>query len=80
MTFIQTTPPGEASMTEAGIERLRSLGLDDAEILGVVLAAAAGCFFSKRLDAVGVQPDAKDAALDPAVRDALVVGRPIAAA
>jgi alkylhydroperoxidase family enzyme len=59
------------------IERLRSLGLSDPEIVDVVLAAAARCFFSKTLDALGVQPDAKYADLDPSIRDALTVGRDI---
>ena len=59
---------------------LRSLGLSEAEIMDVVLAASARCFFSKTLDALGVLPDASYAALDPGVREALVVGRPIAEA
>jgi alkylhydroperoxidase family enzyme len=57
---------------------LRDLGLSETEITDVVLAAAARCFFAKTLDALGVQPDASLAELDPAVRDVLVVGRPIA--
>ena len=69
------------SVTETDIERLRSLGLSDADIVDVVLATAARCFFSKTLDALGVQPDATFAgAFDPEVRQALVVGRPIATA
>ena len=43
-----------------------------------MLAATIRCFFSKTLDALGVQPDADYAELDPAFRDALTVGRPIA--
>ena len=66
------------SITEADVDRLRSLGLSDAEVLDVVLAAAARCFFAKVLDAVGAEPDAKYASLDPELRDALTVGRPIA--
>jgi hypothetical protein len=46
----------------------------------VVLAAAARCFFSKTLDALGVQPDALYAELQPELRDVLTVGRPIEAA
>ena len=65
-------------VTEADVDRLRSLGLSDQEILDVVLAAAARCFFSKVLDGVGAEPDAKYRALDPDLRDALTVGRPIA--
>jgi uncharacterized peroxidase-related enzyme len=67
------------SVAEADIERLRTLGLTDPEILDVVLAASVRCFFSKTLDAVGAEPDAKYAQLDPALRDALTVGRPIVA-
>jgi uncharacterized peroxidase-related enzyme len=67
-------------VTETDIERLRDLGLSDAEILEVVSAAAARCFFSKALDALGVEADASYAKLDPSVRDALVIGRPIASA
>jgi uncharacterized peroxidase-related enzyme len=67
------------SVTQGDIERLRGLGLADAEILDVVLAAAARCFFSKVLDAVGCDPDAAFNELEPGLRDALTVGRPIAA-
>jgi uncharacterized peroxidase-related enzyme len=67
------------AVTAADVERLRSLGLDDAEIVSVVLAAAARCFFSKTLDALGIEPDARYAEVEPELRDALVVGRPIAA-
>lgn len=63
---------------QADIDRLRSVGLADEEIVDGVLAAAARCFFSKTLDALGVEPDAQYADLDPAIRDALTVGRPIA--
>jgi uncharacterized peroxidase-related enzyme len=69
-----------SSVTQDDIDRLRSLGLDDADIVDVVLAAAARCFFSKTLDALGIEPDAKYAQLEPGLRDALTVGRPIAAA
>jgi len=66
------------SVTNEDIERLRGFGLDDAEIVSVVCAAAVRCFYSKTLDALGVQPDASYASLDPELREALVVGRPIA--
>lgn len=66
------------TVDQTDIDRLRSLGLTDADILDIVLAAAARCFFSKTLDALGVEPDARYAELDPAVREALTVGRSIA--
>jgi uncharacterized peroxidase-related enzyme len=65
------------AVTDADRDRLRSLGLSDAEILEVVVAAAVRSFFSKTLDGLGVQPDAKYAALEPELREALTVGRPI---
>jgi alkylhydroperoxidase family enzyme len=68
------------SVTRADIDRLRGLGLSDADILDVVAAAAARCFFSTVLDALGVEPDAAFNALEPGLRDALTVGRPIAPA
>jgi alkylhydroperoxidase family enzyme len=68
------------SITQADVDELRGHGLTDAEIVDVVLAAAARCFFSKTLDALGAQPDAAYAELPAAMRDALTVGRPIATA
>ena len=69
-----------ASIADADLQRLRDLGLTEAEIMNVVLAAAARCFFSKTLDALGVLPDASYQELAPELREALVVGRPIAEA
>ena len=68
------------AITDADLQSLRDLGLSEDDIMDVVLAAAARCFFSKTLDAMGVLPDAKYRELDPAVQEALVVGRPIALA
>ena len=62
------------------VERLRRLGLDDDEILDVVLAASVRCFFSKTLDALGAEPDAVYLQLEPRLRASLTVGRPIEAA
>jgi alkylhydroperoxidase family enzyme len=64
---------------DAELQPLRELGLTETEIMDVILAATARCFFSKTLDALGVLPDASYNDLEPALRDALVVGRPIAA-
>lgn len=68
-----------STVTESDAQRLRDLGLDDGEIMDVVLAAAARCFFSKALDALGIEPDSEFWELDPALREELTVGRPIAA-
>jgi alkylhydroperoxidase family enzyme len=66
------------SIDDRELQPLRDLGLSEAEIADVVLAAAARCFFAKTLDALGVLPDASLAELDAEVREVLVVGRSIA--
>ena len=80
MDFAERVVEDASAITAAEFEHLRALGLSDADIFDVALAAAARCFFSKTLDALGVQPDGKFSALDPGLREALVVGRPIAEA
>lgn len=67
------------AITDVELQRLRDLGLSQQDIMDVVLAAAARCFFSKTLDALGVLPDSSYRELEPALREVLVVGRPIAA-
>ena len=71
---------GAADLRPGDLDELRGLGLADDEVLDVVLAAAARCFFSSVLEAVGAEPDAAYAELDGPLRDALTVGRPIAPA
>ena len=68
------------SVTQADVDRLRAHGLTDADIADVVLAAAIRCFYSKTLDALGVEPDAAFQELPAPLREALTVGRPIEAA
>jgi alkylhydroperoxidase family enzyme len=67
-----------SAIDEQDVRPLRELGLTEPEIMDVVLAAAARCFFSKTLDALGVLPDASFVELDSELREVLVVGRPIA--
>jgi uncharacterized peroxidase-related enzyme len=66
------------SVTQADIDALRAHGLSEADVFDVIAAAAARCFFSKVLDGVGAQPDAKHAELDAPLRETLTVGRAIA--
>jgi uncharacterized peroxidase-related enzyme len=68
------------SVTQDDVDRLRALGLTDADVVDVVLAAAARAFFSKTLDALGARADVKYAALEPELLQTLTVGRPIAEA
>jgi uncharacterized peroxidase-related enzyme len=77
MALAEKVATDATSVTQDDIDGLRRLGVSDAEIVDVVLAAAARCFFSKTLDALGVRPDAAFAEMEPLLRDALTVGRPI---
>src|SRR6266704_1074866 len=58
------------AITAADLRQLRDLGLSQADVMDVILAAAGRCFFSKTLDALGVQPDASYRDLEPALREA----------
>jgi len=67
------------SVTRADVEHLLALGASETDVLDVVLAAAARCFFSTVLDAMGAEPDSAYAEQLPAdLAEALTVGRPIA--
>ena len=68
------------AVTQADVDHLVELGASEVDVLDVVLAAAARCFFSKVLDAMAAAPDAAYAEqLRPDLAAALTVGRPIAA-
>jgi uncharacterized peroxidase-related enzyme len=67
-----------ASVSAADVQQLRDQGLTDPEIVDVALAAASRGFFTKVLDALGVQADAQlGETFDPEVRRQMTVGRPI---
>ena len=78
MAFVEKVVLNADRVSRADIEVLRSHGYQDEEIFDVAAAAAARCFFSKLLDALGVQADSTFNDLDPTLRVALTVGRPIA--
>ena len=78
MAFAEQVVVDATSITQADVDELRAHGLSDDEVFDVVLAATARCFFSKTLDALGVQPDAAYAELEPSFVEPLTVGRPIA--
>jgi uncharacterized peroxidase-related enzyme len=77
MAFAEKVVRQADSVTREDVDLLRRHGLTDGEIFDVAAAAAARCFFSKILDALGAEPDASYEALEPALREALTVGRPI---
>jgi uncharacterized peroxidase-related enzyme len=72
MDFADQVVTDAAAITAADVEVLRAHGLSDSDILDVALAAAARCFFSKVLDAMGAEPDeAYRTLLEPELHQAL---------
>jgi alkylhydroperoxidase family enzyme len=78
MAFAEQVVVDATAITQADVDELRAHGLSDDEVVDVVLAATARCFFSKALDALGVQADASFAELPPSFTEPSTVGRPIA--
>jgi uncharacterized peroxidase-related enzyme len=77
MAFAEKVTRHADQITPEDIEELRRHGFGDADILDIALAAAARNFYSKVLDAVGAEPDARYLQMQEELRQALVVGRPI---
>jgi uncharacterized peroxidase-related enzyme len=79
MDFATQVARDASSISAADVQHLRDHGLSDPEIVDVVLAVAARAFFTKVLDALGVQADVQlGDTFDPEVRQQVTVGRPIA--
>ncbi len=66
-----------ASITPADVDTLRVHGLADAEIFDVAATAAGRAFFTKLLDALGVDPEASLNSLGASLKGTLVTGRKI---
>ena len=77
MAFAEQIVVDATTVTQADIDTLHQHGFTDAEIFDITTTAAARCFFSKTLDALGAEPDSAYLALDKSLRQALTVGRPI---
>jgi uncharacterized peroxidase-related enzyme len=80
MAFADKVARQADSVTSEDVEILRRHGLDDGEIFDVAAAAAARCFFSKLVDALGAEPDSSYQTIAPELRGALTVGRAISRA
>jgi uncharacterized peroxidase-related enzyme len=77
MAFAEQVVMDATAVTQTHIDTLHQHGFTDAEIFDITTTAAARCFFSKTLDALGAEPDEAFMALDKNLRQALTVGRPI---
>jgi len=77
MAYAEQLACNATAITAADVQALRDHGFTDAEIFDIAAVAAARCFFSKLLDALGAEPDATYLQLEEDVRRQLTVGRPI---
>lgn len=77
--FATAVATDAAGIQEPDVDRVRAVGLSDADIADVVFAAAARCFFTAVLDGAGAQLDPETAAAFPPDQiEGMVVGRPVA--
>ncbi len=78
MRFARDVARDARKITRGRVEELTKIhGLDDEEVFDIVAIASARCFFTKVLDALGVEPDNAFMSLDLEFRDKLGKGRPI---
>ena len=77
VAFVQKIARRSSAITQEDVDVLRGHGFADEEIFDIISAATARCLMSKLLDAVGAEPDALYADLEPSLRQALTVGRAI---
>lgn len=77
MDFAEKAASQPAAVSEADVQRLRSLGLSDREIFDVAFAVAARSFFATLIESLGTKPEQPMVeALEPQLLDVLTVGRP----
>jgi uncharacterized peroxidase-related enzyme len=66
-----------STITIEDVEILREHGVSDVEIFDIAAVVAARSFFTKLLDALGVEPDAPFGVMTETLRQSLTVGRAI---
>jgi alkylhydroperoxidase family enzyme len=75
--FARQVARDASRVTARDVAALEEAGCTDAEVFDIAAAAAGRAFFTKLLDALGVQMDSPFLALDEGLRRTLTVGRPI---
>jgi uncharacterized peroxidase-related enzyme len=75
--FARKVAKDASRVTSGDIDLLKKHGLNDDEIFDIAATAAGRAFFTKLLDALGVETDSTFLELDSAFRRAMTVGRPI---
>lgn len=78
MRFARDIARDASRITRGRVEELTKIhGFSDDEIFDIAAIASGRCFFTKLLDALGVEPDNAFLGLDKEFRDKVGKGRPI---
>ena len=78
MRFARDMARDARKITRGRVEELTKIhGFSDDEVFDIVAIASARCFFTKMLDALGVEPDSAFLGLDNEFREKVGKGRPI---
>jgi len=77
IAFARKVAADATSVTEADVQTLKKHGYNDGEIFDIAATSAARSFWTKLLDALGVELDVATRKLDRDFREPLAVGRPL---
>jgi uncharacterized peroxidase-related enzyme len=77
VTFARQIAKAASRVTADQVAALKEHGYTDAEIFDIAATAAGRAFFTKVLDALGVEPDSPFLAFEESFRRTLTLGRPI---
>lgn len=77
IAFARKVAADATAVTAEDVQDLKRHGFSDGEIFDIAATAAARAFWTKVLDALGVEADAAVQKLDPEFTEQLAVGRPL---
>ena len=77
MRFACAVAHDASAVTADDVAELKRHGFTDAEVFDIAAVAAGRAFFAKVVESLGVANDAPLRTMDPALREALTVGRPL---
>lgn len=77
MAFARKVARDASAVSRSDVEHLKEQGFTDAEIFDIAATAAARAFWTKVLDALGVEADAPFRTMDRDFTAAMTVGRPL---
>jgi len=77
MRFACAVAHDASAITADDVAELKGHGFSDAEVFDIAAVAAGRAFFAKVVESLGVATDAPLRSMDPSLREALTVGRPV---